>query len=123
MKILIIDDSLLLRIKIRKLLQKRGYEVSECSSAEEAIALCREESFDLLLLDLLMPGMGGIGFLTHTNISSKIPVLVITAETRISVKQECIKLGAIGFLTKPLEEEVLIRAIEQGLNGVYNSPN
>ncbi|MGB3118407.1 MAG: response regulator, partial [Verrucomicrobiales bacterium] len=107
-KALIIDDETQMRRLLRMVLESRGYEV--CEAAEGQIGL-QEASFhrpDVVLLDLGLPGMGGIEVLKRMREWSDVPVLILSVRDQESIKVEALELGADDFVTKPFGTSELL---------------
>lgn len=110
--ILVVDDDRVNRIKLSVSLEETGYEVTLAENGAEALALLRTESFDTVLLDLMMPVMDGFTVLEHV-LQDKdlqhIPFIVISAEEELDSVVRCIEMGAVDYLAKPFNA-VLLRA-------------
>ncbi len=87
-KVLIVDDEPDIRDILKLLLSSNGYEVKAVSNGEKAITLLKEESFDLVILDIMMPNQSGIDVLKKIREFSKIPALFLTAKIYESDKEE-----------------------------------
>ena len=111
--ILIVDDSMLQRLKLKKLFSSNGFETKEANSGEQALELLGKGQFDAISLDLLMPGIGGLGFLKETQGKQRPPVVVISADIQETVHSECMELGANGFLNKPSKDEEVLRTFSK----------
>ena len=110
MHILVIDDDDRLRLLLKKYLSKNKFKVSTCPNIEKANILLQEFSFDIIILDVMMPGKTGIDFLLEKDNNIKTPVLLLTALDQITDKIKGLKSGADDYLTKPFEpEELLLR--------------
>ncbi|HEY2932853.1 MAG TPA: sigma-54 dependent transcriptional regulator [Acidobacteriota bacterium] len=115
-EILIIDDEEILREVLTKLLQDEGYSCQVARTGEEGLEKIREGFFDLVLLDLMMPGIGGMKTLEEIRrIDSTIVVLILTAFGTIESAVQATRAGAFNFLTKPFKNEELLLAIQNGL--------
>jgi twitching motility two-component system response regulator PilH len=115
-RVLLVDDSMYQRIKLRKFLESAGYEVIEGNDGDEGLTMAASSEPDCMVLDLLMPKVGGMEVLRefhkqHLNL----PVIIHTADIQEETKQECLALGAVAFLNKPSREEDLLAAIAQAL--------
>lgn len=110
-RILIIEDDQALALGLHINLEAEGYEVIHAISAEKGISLIQESSIDLVVLDLMLPGMDGIEALrTIRRDDPRLPVLVLTAKSSTEDKVEGLKAGADDYLTKPFNlEEFLLR--------------
>ena len=110
MHILVIDDDDRLRLLLKQYLSKNKFKVSTCPNIEKANILLKEFSFDIIILDVMMPGKTGIEFLLEKENNIKTPVLLLTALDQITDKIKGLKSGADDYLTKPFEpEELLLR--------------
>ena len=110
MHILVIDDDDRLRLLLKQYLSKNKFKVSTCPNIEKANILLQEFSFDIIILDVMMPGKTGIEFLLEKDNIIKTPVLLLTALDQITDKIKGLKSGADDYLTKPFEpEELLLR--------------
>ena len=110
MHILVIDDDDRLRLLLKQYLSKNKFKVSTCPNIEKANILLQEFSFDIIILDVMMPGKTGIEFLLEKDNIIKTPVLLLTALDQLTDKIKGLKSGADDYLTKPFEpEELLLR--------------
>ena len=106
--VLVIDDSKLNRHVLSDLLRENGHRVVAVSEAAGALDLLASRTIDLVLLDLILPGMNGSELLAQ--ISSRwpaVPVIVVTGVDRIDATARCIELGAADYLLKPIEPVLL----------------
>ncbi len=106
--ILVADDDATHREVLRTLLEEWGYAVREAVDGEHAVALCREQPFDLVLMDVRMPKKSGLEALKEIKVHNPaVPVLIMTAFSEVAAAVEAIKSGAYDYLTKPLDFEKL----------------
>lgn len=106
--ILVADDDATHREVLRTLLEEWGYAVREAVDGEHAVALCRKQPFDLVLMDVRMPKKSGLEALKEIKVhNSAVPVLIMTAFSEVAAAVEAIKSGAYDYLTKPLDFEKL----------------
>ncbi|HUJ71120.1 MAG TPA: sigma-54 dependent transcriptional regulator [Verrucomicrobiae bacterium] len=113
-KILIIDDEKLVRWSLQQKLGREGYEVESAPTGEEGLNLIREDGYDLVLLDLRLPGMDGVQVLQEIkNLERDVAVIMLTAETSIARAVECVRLGAYNYLCKPFEFDEVRVAVEK----------
>lgn len=119
-KILIVEDDLKISAMLKTLLTKNHYEVKSAFSGTEAILLLQNESFGLVLLDLMLPGLTGEEVLTKINEQFKIPVICVSAKDDLNTKIEVIQAGADDYITKPFNNEELIVRIGAVLRRVNN---
>jgi signal transduction histidine kinase/DNA-binding response OmpR family regulator len=116
-KILVVDDEQNLRESSVKLLQRKGFEARGAASGEEALKIIQDEPFDLMLLDVRMPGMDGIEVLRRaTGLVPDIQVLMLTGHGTIDTAIEAMEYGAIGFLRKPVTIDDLQLSINDALS-------
>ena len=107
-RILIVDDETNVRLNFRTTLESEGYEVFAVSSGEEAVQSLAEHTFALAILDIRMPGMGGLELLAKMRENGiKVPAMIVTAYSDVPNAVKAMKLGAIDFLQKPLRPEDL----------------
>ena len=108
MHILIIEDEKQLCQSIAEGLRMDGYEADTCFDGEEGLELCLVENYDLILLDLNLPGVDGLEILRQFRESdTSTPVLILSARGQIQDKVEGLDLGANDYLTKPFHFEEL----------------
>ena len=113
MRLLIADDSKLLRKKLRDELEKLGCEVIEASNGKEAISLDLEHEPDGIILDIVMPEVGGIEALeTIREVSPDVPVVMLSSAGTPQKLMQTLKMGAIDFIQKPYSHEQIVRAVE-----------
>jgi FixJ family two-component response regulator len=112
----IIDDDAATRIALGRLLQAAGYKTQTFKSAAEFLGAGFEPSAECLVLDVRMPGMGGIelqkAMATRGN---SLPIIFLTCHGTISISVEAMRAGAIDFLTKPVEKADLLMAVETAI--------
>ncbi|MBI3302386.1 MAG: sigma-54-dependent Fis family transcriptional regulator [Deltaproteobacteria bacterium] len=104
--ILVVDDERSIRVGLKGLLAKEGHEVSTAESGEEALRLLDSQPFDLVLTDLRMPGLDGIGLLKK--IKERHPdtlVVMMTAYGSEKIAVEAMKAGAHDYIVKPFDNE------------------
>ena len=112
--ILIVDDEKPLRLSLSLILQKENYRVKTVANAEEALNCLQQQEYDLMFLDLSMPGMSGIDLLVdvHKNFPH-MPVLILTAHAALESAIQAVRLGARDYLIKPMEPVlILTRVVE-----------
>lgn len=113
-RILIVDDLAINRIILRAKLGSACYDTIAASSGDQALAIARSERPDLIVLDMMMPGLDGIAVcraLRADPVTAQIPVIVATASRDVELRKAALDAGARVFLTKPLDEMVLLAHI------------
>jgi len=112
-KILLVDDEVVFTTNMGKLLTNRGYKVTAANSGDAAIQALEKENFDVVVLDLKMPGMDGLATLKEIKkLGLFTETLILTGHGSIDTALEAIKLGAYDYLTKPCEIDDLVGKIE-----------
>ncbi len=102
-RILVVDDEPPSVEVIARILTARGHAVTGAASAEEALEFLKNDSFDLVLLDLVLPGMTGLQALAPMNTLTKAPIHIMSGQTDDGTRYDALLLGAAGFLPKPLD--------------------
>ncbi|MCX6155811.1 MAG: response regulator [Candidatus Kapabacteria bacterium] len=116
-RILIVDDSIISRKKIRGMLLPQFFEITEAVNGRQALELIFEQPFDCILLDLLMPEVEGQEVLEQMRDRGiKIPTIVLSADIQETTRTQCLNLGAIDFINKPPLPDHLINVIKLALN-------
>ncbi|HET7376958.1 MAG TPA: response regulator, partial [Anaerolineae bacterium] len=112
--ILIIDDEAALRQSLARILQMADFEVTTADSADQGLAFIQTTSFDLIFMDLRMPGMAGLDALKliHANYPN-LPVVLFTAQPDINSAVEALRNGATDYLLKPLKPQVIIERAQK----------
>jgi DNA-binding NtrC family response regulator len=112
-KVLIVDDDRAFLQILAERMQNRGMEVTTAESAAAALKLLEKESYDAVLLDLMMPEMGGIEALQIMRKKQpEIQVIFVTGHPSVSKGVEAIKLGAMDFIPKPVDMSELTEKIQ-----------
>ncbi len=102
--LLIVDDERSIRLSLRTVLGNFGFEIVEAARGEEALALVRTAQFDAVLLDINMPGMGGIEVCRIMRKSApRLPILMLTVQGSEDRKVEALDAGADDYITKPFQ--------------------
>jgi len=110
-QILVVDDEKHIRALLRQQLEEVGYSVIEAQNGREAIHLATEERPDLIILDILMPGLDGFEVTTilkQNNETSDIPIMILSI---VEDREKGYRLGVDGYLTKPVDTEQLLRTV------------
>ncbi len=114
MKILVVDDEKLLVKGIKFNLENEGYTVDSCYDGEEAVRMARENGYDLIILDLMMPKKDGLTACQEIRMFSTVPIIMLTARSEDSDLLMGFESGADDYITKPfkiLELKARVRAL------------
>ena len=115
-RILIVDDSPTEMYKLSGLLEKHGYEVLKAVNGADGVALARQEHPDLVLMDIVMPGLNGFQAtrqLSKDPETQGVPVIVVTTKDQETDMVWATRQGAKGYLTKPVDEDALTDKIKE----------
>jgi two-component system, NtrC family, response regulator AtoC len=115
MKILVVDDEQVALTSIRRIFRHRGYkQVDICDNGKDAIKLIRTKDYDIVLLDLLMPGLGGMEVLTSAKpFRPETEFIILTAVDDLATAVASVKKGAYDYLIKTVDPERLILSVEK----------
>ena len=118
-RVLVVDDHAAARESVADVLRQAGYKVLCLASAVEALPQLQQESFEVVITDLQMPGMDGLEFIRQIDrLRLRVEVLMITAHATIASAVEAMRHGAFDYLEKPFDvnqlEELVARAVERG---------
>jgi CheY-like chemotaxis protein len=118
-RIMVVDDEATVCRSVAKILDRKGCQVTEALSVAAALEILeKDEGYDLIIVDLMMPQTGGVELLKIVKETRpKIPILIITGFASIASAVETTKLGAVGYLPKPFTPEELAQAVESVLAG------
>jgi DNA-binding NtrC family response regulator len=115
-RILVVDDEANMLKLFQKVLSREGFEIRTCRSGTEAIRLMRQEHFDLIISDLVMPVLSGMDLMKEIRIHyPEIPFIVITAYGSIQSAVEAMRAGAFDYLTKPFQKDDVLLVIRKAL--------
>jgi len=120
-KILIVDDEERMVRFIRLNLEHDGFLVNEAFNGKEALQQLREESPDLILLDVMMPGLDGFEVLQMIREASKVPVLMLTAKGEEDDRVRGLELGADDYITKPFSPREMVSRVKAVLRRTETS--
>lgn len=118
-RILIVDDSPTETFLFKEILTKHGYDVLEASNGADGVTLAKAEQPDLVLMDVVMPGVNGFQAtrqITRDEDTKHIPVVIVSTKDQATDRVWGKRQGAIDYLIKPIEEKQLIDVIKQFLN-------
>lgn len=117
-RILVVDDEPQLRRALRSTLTALGFIVAEAASGEAALEMVRAEKFDLILLDINLPGLSGLETCRTMRTRSDVSILMLTVRDRTGDKIEALDAGADGYVTKPFDVNELLARIRAALRRV-----
>lgn len=113
-RILIVDDSPTETYRFREILEKHGHQVLEAANGADGVAVARTEQPDLVLMDVVMPGLNGFQAtrqLTKDAETAHIPIVIVTTKDQETDRVWGKRQGARDYLTKPIDEEQLMQVI------------
>src|ERR1700760_2248949 len=113
-RVLVVDDEENIRLVLRTLLKKQGYEVEVADSGESALAMIETFGPDVILTDVRMPKMGGLDLLATLRVK-QVPatVIVMSAYGNIDLALEAIKAGAYDYVSKPFKPDEIVLALRK----------
>jgi len=107
-KILVVDDELNMRLVLKAMLKKEGYQVVTAADGHEALEILRKEKIAVVATDLKMPRLDGMGLLDRImKDDPALPVIILTAYGTVANAVDALKKGAFDYLTKPFEQDEL----------------
>ena len=118
-RILIVDDSPTETYRFREILEKHRHQVLEASNGADGVAMARAELPDLILMDVVMPGLNGFQAtrqLTKGEDTAHIPIIIVTTKDQETDRVWGKRQGARDYLTKPIEEQILLQTMAQYLH-------
>ena len=115
-KLLVIDDEPAIREGVRRILESDAYKVETFAGGHAALERIKQESFDLVITDLKMPGISGMEVLKAIKeIQPDLPVIFITGYSSVDSAVEVMKLGAVDYIAKPFTPEEMLQTIKTAL--------
>ena len=118
LKILIVDDSPTQLYSLRKIVEQGGHQAVTVESGEEALEIAADEHPNVILMDIVMPGMSGYQAkrrLAKTNETCHIPVIFVSTKSGEADRSWGLRLGAIEYITKPVNPTALLTAISEAI--------
>lgn len=110
--VLIVDDEPNMRTTLADILQDEGYQVGTAATGEQAVEMCSKEHFNIVLMDVRMPGMGGVeAFRQIRRHHDNVRVIMMSAYSVDELRESALDEGAIAFLSKPLDIEKVVKLI------------
>ena len=117
LKVLLVDDEEVFCNNMAKLLNKRGYQVNAVNGGEEALGILQNDPYDVVVLDLKMPGMNGIDTLKKMKeMGVSAQTIMLTGHGGLDSAMEAVKLGAYDYIPKPCEVDELSAMINNSQN-------
>jgi twitching motility two-component system response regulator PilH len=119
-RILIVDDSPTETYRFREILEKNGHQVLEASNGADGVAVARAEQPDLVLMDVVMPGLNGFQAtrqLSKGEDTAHIPIVIVTTKDQETDRVWGKRQGARDYLTKPIDETLLLQTIASLIPG------
>ena len=114
-KILVVDDEFRIRQIIRKYAEFEGYEVEEATDGMQAIQVCRQNEFDLIIMDVMMPELDGLRATARLREESNIPIILLTAKSEDNDKILGLNIGADDYITKPFNPLELVARVNSNI--------
>jgi DNA-binding response OmpR family regulator len=115
-RIMIVDDEVYIRFLLSEELSQHGYDVSTAASGEEAVAMLQKGTYDLILLDLVMPGMDGLQVMREVRtLAPDTVVILLTAHASLDSAIEALRFGGHDYLLKPSSTKEIMSSVEEGL--------
>jgi len=114
-RVLVVDDDVEILRLIRRVLEIEGFRVTTAETGEAAMQEMEREQFDLLVLDLMLPGVDGITVCKHIRDFSTLPVIVLTAKTSVEEKVKALEACADDYVTKPFSTQELVARVRAAL--------
>lgn len=112
MKLLIVDDEILIREVVKEYALHEGYEILEACNGEEALEIIKHENIDCLILDIMMPKLDGLNMFKQMKEIKNIPTIILSARTEEYDKLSSFDLGVDDYLTKPFSPKELMARIK-----------
>ena len=119
-RVLIVDDSPTETYKFKETLEKHGFEIISADNGADGVAVARQEQPDVVLMDVVMPGLNGFQAtrqLSKGEDTKHFPVIIVTTKDQETDKVWGRRQGATDYLTKPVDEAVLIDTINRAMSG------
>jgi twitching motility two-component system response regulator PilH len=119
-RVLIVDDSPTETYKMSSILSKHGYEVLTAENGEDGVSVAKQQLPDVVLMDIVMPGLNGFQAtrqLSRDASTRDIPVIIVTTKDQETDRVWGQRQGAKGYLTKPVDDKLLVQTIESVLRG------
>ncbi len=109
--VMVIEDDEGIRLVLRTALEDEGYEVLECETGEQALTLAQDEAADVVLVDIRLPGINGLDVVRSLRATSRVPIIVVTAQVDSHDVVAGLEAGADDYVTKPFVTKELLARI------------
>ncbi|ADO68991.1 response regulator transcription factor [Stigmatella aurantiaca] len=114
--LLLVDDDTVFRERLARAFRERGFEVATAGSVEEGLAVAQHESPELAVVDLRMPGRGGLELVRELRaLDASTRIIVLTGYGSIATAVDAVRLGALNYIPKPADVDDLLAALARGL--------
>lgn len=120
-RLLLVDDEATLRVPLAEYLSRQGFRVTEADSAARARSVLRDDTPDLVLLDIMMPGEDGLSLCRHLVEARDIPVILLTARGEATDRIVGLEIGADDYVVKPFEPRELVARIRSVMRRAQRS--
>ncbi len=120
MRILLVDDEKKITTVLKAYLQQEGFQVSTAINGLVAITMFKENPYDLLILDLMLPGMSGTEICREVRKISSVPIIMLTAKVEEEDRIEGLSIGADDYITKPFSPREVVARVRAVLRRVNN---
>lgn len=115
MRVLFVEDDAMNRRVVRDMLSVAGLDMFEAPEAETGLKMIGENDYDLILMDLRMPGMDGLSAIRNirarNDLKGTLPIIVVTADMAVNIRENCLAAGANDVILKPVAMDLLFDAI------------
>lgn len=122
-KLLVVDDEARIRSMIRKCAEFKGYDVTEAADGMQAVQLCRNSHFDIIIMDIMMPELDGFSACREIRKNSQIPIIMLSARGEEYDRINGFELGVDDYVVKPFSPNELMLRIAAIMNRVSRSEN
>jgi len=120
--ILVVDDDPSIIELVQTSLEEEDWNMCSALNGDEALKTIHENLPDLVILDIMMPGIDGTEVCRHINSTSSVPVVMLTAQADLDTKVRCLEMGADDYITKPFQPEELIARVKAVLRRQQKNP-
>lgn len=119
MQVLFVEDDAMNRKVVRDMLSVVGAHMDEAADAETGLQMIEDGAFNIILMDLRMPGMDGLTAIRHLrargDAKGRLPVIVVTADTAVDLRERCLAEGADDVILKPVAMSLLLKTMSRML--------